>query len=78
MIENDKRNWKNALISSVIACTGSLLIVMANSQGYKNINWNGIFLLQPFICLFVFSPVLAIEAISRIQNIKYEKAIQKH
>lgn len=64
MIENDKGNWKGALVSSIIVTIGSFLLM--NIMGtFTFENW---IILQPVLWFLVFLPIFIIELISRIQK----------
>ena len=68
MIENDKANWRNALFSSIAVTIGSFLIQAVYNPRGNPFPFDTWIMIQPFAWLFVFSPVLFIELISRIQR----------
>lgn len=64
MIENDKAQWKNGIISCIIVTFGSLIIMSI----MNTFTFEGWIFIQPFLWLLVFFPVLIIELISRIKK----------
>jgi len=62
-MENDKSNWRNAVITSILTMIGSFIIMKVNK-----VPTEVAILILPFICISIFSPVLIIELLSKRGN----------